>query len=395
MDDSSVNDLTPRQFQHLAFMRAIVRGVADTPMTLKGGTGLLLGHGLDRFSEDLDFDSTVTLNLEARIQKAASAAGVDLINIRVKKDTEIVKRYMVSYAGPNGSGTLKIETSRRSDAIDPQSVVVRDGMRVYGVDTLIDQKLTAAESRAKVRDLYDLEFLARSHRDRFTAARSVRLSAIAGNPDNLVGRYALDHQADALLSERSLDDLALSLSVSASEIAKGTERAGNAVLETAVEIERQQDALLDTASMDDRYSSTLASYVQEKHDQVERLESRLESLLERQQAQLAQLQGSPPRLLALPSARAAWRQAQEVQKSTIISLQNRLEAVREIKDAMGLHAPRVEEMAHRKMRTQHRELAQAWDASQVEIRRQQVEQRASQTNQKVSSRGVSLRREAQ
>lgn len=390
----SLDDLTPRQHQHLEFMRAIVQGVADTPMTLKGGTGLLLGHGLDRFSEDLDFDSTVPINLDARIQKAAEAAGVDVTNVRVKKDTETVKRYMVSYVGPNGPGSLKIETSLRSAAIDPQAVVIRDGMRVYGADALIDQKLTAAESRSKVRDLYDLEFLARTHRDRFTAARSVRLSAIAGNPDHLVGRYAPDHRADALLSGRSLDDLALSLSLSASEIAKGAERTGNAVLETAVETERQQDALLDTSSMEDRYSSTLAAYVQAKHDQVERLESRLESLLERQQAQLAQLQGSPPRLLALPSTRAAWRQAQEAQKSTILSLQNRLEAVREIKDAMGLHAPRVEEMAHRKMRSQHRELAQAWDAYQVELRRQQTEQRTSQTNQQASSRGLGLRREA-
>ncbi len=390
----SLDDLTPRQHQHLAFMRAIVQGVADTPMTLKGGTGLLLGHGLDRFSEDLDFDSTVPINLEARLQKAAEAAGIEVTNVRVKKDTGTVKRYMVSYVGPNGPGTLKIETSLRSAAIDPQSVVVREGMRVYGVDTLIDQKLTAAESRSKVRDLYDLEFLARSHRDRFTAVRSVRLSTIAGNPDNLVGRYASDHQADALLSGRSLDDLALSLSLSASEIAKGAERIGNDVLESAVETERQQEALFDTSSVEDRYSSTLASYVQTKHDQVERLESRLESLLERQHAQLAQLQGSPPRLLALPSTRAAWRHAQEAQKSTILSLQNRLEAVREIKDAMGLHAPRVEEMAHRKMRSQHRELAQAWDACQVELRRQQTEQRNAQTNQQSSSRGLGLKMEA-
>ena len=379
----SLDDLTPRQHQHLEFMRAIVQGVADTPMTLKGG---LRG--------DDTYFLTGTDEHGEKIQKAAEAAGVDVTNVRVKKDTETVKRYMVSYVGPNGPGSLKIETSLRSAAIDPQAVVIRDGMRVYGADALIDQKLTAAESRSKVRDLYDLEFLARTHRDRFTAARSVRLSAIAGNPDHLVGRYAPDHRADALLSGRSLDDLALSLSLSASEIAKGAERTGNAVLETAVETERQQDALLDTSSMEDRYSSTLAAYVQAKHDQVERLESRLESLLERQQAQLAQLQGSPPRLLALPSTRAAWRQAQEAQKSTILSLQNRLEAVREIKDAMGLHAPRVEEMAHRKMRSQHRELAQAWDAYQVELRRQQTEQRTSQTNQQASSRGLGLRREA-
>jgi predicted nucleotidyltransferase component of viral defense system len=42
---------------HERLMRAIVESVNDTPLVLKGGTVLLLAYGLDRFSEDLDFDS--------------------------------------------------------------------------------------------------------------------------------------------------------------------------------------------------------------------------------------------------------------------------------------------------------------------------------------------------
>jgi predicted nucleotidyltransferase component of viral defense system len=391
--DVSLHDVTPRQLQHLAFMRAIVRGVADTPMTLKGGTGLLLGSGLDRFSEDLDFDSTAPINLEARLHKAADAAGVEITGIRVKKDTATVKRYMVSFQGPAGPGTLKIETSFRTADIDPQAVIVRDGMRIYDVSTLIEQKLGAAENRAKVRDLYDLEFLARTYRDRFTPDRALRLSTIAGNPDNLVVRYAADHQGDALLSGRSLDDMAISLSLMASEIAKGAERTGNIVMDTAVEAERQQEALLDTPPIEERYTSTLASYVEAKQEQVERLESRLESLIERQQAQLAQLQSSRPGIFSRPSTRAAWQQAQAAQQSTILTLQNRLETVRELRDSMGLHAPRVEEMAHRKMRSHHPELAQEWDAFQVAQRRQQTEQRNARTNQQSNGRGIGLKRE--
>ena len=389
----SFDDLTPRQLQHLAFMRSIVQGVADTPMTLKGGTGLLLGHGLNRFSEDLDFDSTVSINLEARLQKAAEVAGVDIDSIRIKKDTGTVKRYTVAFSGPHGPGVLKIETSLRSAAIHSKSVISQDGMHIYDVGTLIDHKLTAAEGRSKVRDLYDLEFLARTHRERFNSERAQRLSALARNPDNLVGRYAADHQADALLSGRSLEDMALSLSLMASEIAKSAERTGNAELESAIDSERQQDALLDASSIEDRYSGTLASYVEAKHDQVERLESRLETLLERQQAQLAQLQSSPPGKLSLPSTRAAWRQAQATQQSSILTLQNRLENIRELKDAMGLHSPRIEEMAHRKMRFHHPSMASDWDVYQVEQRRLQAELRNTSNNQQSSGRGLGLRRD--
>ncbi len=44
-------------------MRRIARSLQDTPLILKGGTALLLVHGLDRFSEDLDFDSNKPINL--------------------------------------------------------------------------------------------------------------------------------------------------------------------------------------------------------------------------------------------------------------------------------------------------------------------------------------------
>ncbi|MGN8462809.1 nucleotidyl transferase AbiEii/AbiGii toxin family protein [Helicobacter pylori] len=51
-------------------MRAIVKNLADTPMVLKGGTALYLGYGLNRFSEDLDFDCHKKINLLGRVKSA-------------------------------------------------------------------------------------------------------------------------------------------------------------------------------------------------------------------------------------------------------------------------------------------------------------------------------------
>jgi predicted nucleotidyltransferase component of viral defense system len=49
--------LTAEQKKRLRFMKALARECAGLPMVLKGGTALLFGYGLPRYSEDLDFDS--------------------------------------------------------------------------------------------------------------------------------------------------------------------------------------------------------------------------------------------------------------------------------------------------------------------------------------------------
>ncbi len=62
-------------------MRAIVKNLADTPMVLKGGTALYLGYGLNRFSEDLDFDCHKKINLLGRV-KSAIPNGIILNDIQ-------------------------------------------------------------------------------------------------------------------------------------------------------------------------------------------------------------------------------------------------------------------------------------------------------------------------
>ncbi len=41
-------------------------------MVLKGGTALLLCYGLDRFSEDLDFDAPKKFKIAGRVEKILS-----------------------------------------------------------------------------------------------------------------------------------------------------------------------------------------------------------------------------------------------------------------------------------------------------------------------------------
>jgi len=98
--------MTPRQRIHVDIMKEIARSLSDTPFILKGGTALLLAYGLDRFSEDLDFDSNKHLRLENRIEKAVGPL-VKIDSVDVLKNTETVQRYRVKYSTKEMSGSLK------------------------------------------------------------------------------------------------------------------------------------------------------------------------------------------------------------------------------------------------------------------------------------------------
>ena len=161
-----------------------------------------------------------------------------------------------------------------------------------------------------------------------------------------------------------------------------TDAVGDGLLAAAEATEAEQQAALEAAPLDQTYQEALALYVQAKHDQVERIEDRLENLIDRQQARLQQTQANQPGLLSRPGAKRAWQNQQMQQQARLQSLHVRLEAVREIKEGMGLHSPKVEELATRKMRAENPELASDWDAMREAARRHQALQRREEQERK-------------
>lgn len=143
------------------------------------------------------------------------------------------------------------------------------------------------------------------------------------------------------------------------------------VLEVAQGLEREQQSSLEAAPVEQTYQENLELYVEAKHDQVGRLADRLESMIEQQEARMQQAAAAPG-LLSLPSTKRAWQAQQTQQQARLQSLHNRLEAVREIKEGMGVHGPRVDELATRKMRAENPELASDWDSMQEAARRNQA-----------------------
>lgn len=168
---------------------------------------------------------------------------------------------------------------------------------------------------------------------------------------------------------------------------------GKGLVSEAQGLEVEQQAMLESATLDQSYQETLAMHVLAKQGQVESIEGRLENLIDRQQARLQQTQANRPGLMSLPGARNEWQVSQGRQQARLQTLHTRLDTVREIKEGMGLHSPRIEELATRKMRADNPELSADWDAMKQAQRQHQALQKKQEQEKKLkqeNSRGLSL-----
>lgn len=197
--------LTERDRVHEKLMIALLKQLSVTPLVLKGGTALYLGFGLNRFSEDLDFDSDKKLNLINRIKHTA-VHGIVIEGINIKKDTDTVSRYIIQYAQSQTGrkDSLKLEISYRTPVAN-EHIIVKDGIRFSNLPRIIDNKLHAAfdgdNTRIKGRDLFDLHFLATHYPHHFNADLAVRLTQFASDPEKLVVLYQDDVQSDPILNK--------------------------------------------------------------------------------------------------------------------------------------------------------------------------------------------------
>jgi len=202
-----MKDFTPAQKQHMRVMQAIARNVINTPMVLKGGTALLLCYGLDRFSEDLDFDCEKRINLETRIKVAVTNLAF-VQDIKVAKAGDNVTRYKVIFSGPTEFG-LKIETSHREKA-NPADITVIDGIKVYKLEILAHMKLQALQNRTTSRDLYDVAFIAQKYPSAFKDT-IIPLEDLTRDTDSLLARFAPAFESDPLLAHVDVATLILEL----------------------------------------------------------------------------------------------------------------------------------------------------------------------------------------
>lgn len=195
-------NLTDAQQTHIRVMREVLRSVQETPLVLKGGTALLACYGLDRFSEDLDFDAPKKLNLESRMESALTLI-TSKLKITRTKDTDTVQRYRLEYEYGATLGRLKVEVSCRDASAAADDVTEIAGVRTYRVSRLIEQKLNALENRTAARDLYDVHFLARRYAADFSQQARERLRELTSDMNRLEGRFRPAFEEDDLFRERA------------------------------------------------------------------------------------------------------------------------------------------------------------------------------------------------
>jgi predicted nucleotidyltransferase component of viral defense system len=200
-----------QQAEHLEVMTEICHffNSKGLPMVLKGGTALKLCYGLDRFSEDLDFDCAKSLNLESSIGAVFALLGKTKRHLRnpdisVTKDTQTVKRYRIIYADDIN---LKLETSLRGTPND-DDLVELNGILTYKIEKLIQQKLRALNGRTAARDLHDVIYLYEYFFESFGKGELDEIEALYSNQSSVIDEYNSAYSEDTILSTTDLlDDL--------------------------------------------------------------------------------------------------------------------------------------------------------------------------------------------
>lgn len=194
-------------------LRAVADGLADLPSVLKGGSALIFGYNLPRYSEDLDYNAEQAYNLEARITDAITSVGGTVQDITLRKDTDLVRRYSVRYDyGATRGVSFKIETSLR-DPIKQEDVAVINGIRTYTIDALARQKLYAMRTdtggRVAPRDLEDTVFIALNHHHTLSQETRTRIADLVMDGGSaLLSRYQAAYQ---ISPENSDDELLASI----------------------------------------------------------------------------------------------------------------------------------------------------------------------------------------
>ncbi|PVZ82663.1 traN-like protein [Serratia sp. S1B] len=131
--------------------------------------------------------------------------------------------------------------------------------------------------------------------------------------------------------------------------------------EQQILIANEQSFQSDATGIEQKYNEAVDSAITDKEVQAENLENRLESQIDKQESVLQQMMSRQPGFLSLPGQKSKWQAQVQQQQALLSRLQSRLETVKELHDGMGLHGPRINELATAKVRHQEPELAERWD----------------------------------
>lgn len=166
--------LRPWQEEKRYVQAMILYALSEWPMVMKGGTYLWFFHGLNRFSDDLDFTQT-----ELREEPEDVSLTLKLFGLRntfmILKDDRFTLSFRLDVWGPLSTSEkdlcrVRVDISRREKVL-LKPITVRLDEPHYGIPIVflrgmdlrevLAEKIRAAAVRGTARDLYDSWFLLR------------------------------------------------------------------------------------------------------------------------------------------------------------------------------------------------------------------------------------------
>ena len=180
---AKLSGLRPWQAEKQYVQSAILAVLSDEALVFKGGTYLWFFHGLDRFSEDLDFtqNGEVHENIGDEIVSGLRLLGIES---RAKKTNDDARSlgFRISAQGPLHTAQADIchvyvDISRREALGRPAAAYPLDRpafglplklVQGMDLDEMAAEKVRAILTREKALDAYDLAFLINRKKARFS-----------------------------------------------------------------------------------------------------------------------------------------------------------------------------------------------------------------------------------
>lgn len=171
---ASLNGMRPYQQEKHYVQGIMLVSLSAYPLVFKGGTYLWFFHGLNRFSEDLDFTATGQMpeDLDRRVSSDMRLFGLENRLKRIAADERSFS-FRLSAKGPLNTSDIDLchvyaEISRRESVIR-KPVSLKLDFPAYGIpikmvsgmalDEVAAEKVRAIVTRNKARDVFDLSFL--------------------------------------------------------------------------------------------------------------------------------------------------------------------------------------------------------------------------------------------
>ena len=162
-----------REYAQHVLLSYLYQQKTSGDLYFKGGTALRLIYKSPRFSEDLDFDTTIHEKKvwESAIESMLVAVSHEGIEPDIRESKSTSGGYLVVIVLKKISDpiTIHFEISFRKDIVEGEVFSIdNDFMTPYPVKSLktvqlVDGKLQALFDRQKARDFYDLYFLLRAN----------------------------------------------------------------------------------------------------------------------------------------------------------------------------------------------------------------------------------------